>query len=59
MALKVADLDIKGKDLIKMGIKPSPRMGKILNELLEMVIEDPTVNDKERLTEIVKDNYLK
>jgi tRNA nucleotidyltransferase (CCA-adding enzyme) len=59
MALKVADLDIKGKDLIKMGIKPSPRMGKILNELLEMVIEDPTVNDKERLIEIVRENYLR
>jgi tRNA nucleotidyltransferase (CCA-adding enzyme) len=59
MALKVSDLDIKGEDLIKLGIKSGPKMGKILNELLEMVIEDPTLNDKERLVEVVKERYLK
>jgi len=59
MALKVSDLDIKGEDLEALGIDPGPKMGKILYELLELVIEDPAINDKEKLINIVKENYLK
>ncbi|MBN2015957.1 HD domain-containing protein [Candidatus Dojkabacteria bacterium] len=58
MALKISDLDIDGDDLKKAGIDPGPQMGKILNELLEIVIEDPTMNDKEKLLGVVKENYL-
>ncbi len=50
VALK--DLDINGKDLIKEGLKPGRAMGTILNELLEAVIEDPKLNQKEKLIEI-------
>ncbi|MFC1780484.1 CCA tRNA nucleotidyltransferase [Patescibacteria group bacterium] len=59
MALKVGDLDIGGNDLKKLGIEGGPKMGEILRNLLDMVIEDPTVNDKERLLNIVKEKYLK
>ncbi len=59
MALKVTDLDIKGSDLIELGIDPGPEMGKILNDLLEMVIEDPKLNDKKRLKEIIKEKWIK
>lgn len=59
MALKVSDLDIKGGDLKKLGVEPGPKMGPILRELLELVIEDPTLNDKERLMGIVKEKYLR
>jgi hypothetical protein len=58
MALKVSDLDISGTDLKKLGIEAGPKMGEILKSLLEMVIEDPTVNDKEGLLSIVKERYL-
>ncbi|MCY9737513.1 CCA tRNA nucleotidyltransferase [Paenibacillus alvei] len=51
MSLK--DLAINGDDLIKAGIKPSREMGAILNNLLDLVIDDPSLNDKEKLMNIV------
>ena len=38
-------LKITGKELIDMGCKPGPKMGDILDELLEMVLCDPGNND--------------
>lgn len=51
MALKVGDLDINGKDLAKLGIEKGPKMGEILQNLLDKVIEDPGLNRKETLLE--------
>ncbi len=58
MALKVSDLDITGNDLIEAGVNEGPEVGRILNELLEIVIEDPLMNDKEKLLEEAKDMNL-
>ena len=44
--LKVDDLAIDGGDLKKMGLKPGPVFGEILNELLEHVLEEPQRNQK-------------
>jgi tRNA nucleotidyltransferase (CCA-adding enzyme) len=45
-ALSARDLAIGGRELIhQLGMKPSPRMGVLLERLLEEVIEDPTRND--------------
>jgi tRNA nucleotidyltransferase (CCA-adding enzyme) len=54
MALKITDLEIDGKDLQGLGIQPGPKMGSILNKLLDMVIEDPLLNKKEKLLEEAK-----
>ena len=43
------DLAIKGQDLIERGYKPGPEIGKKLNELLQLVMEDPACNTKEQL----------
>ena len=53
-ALRISDLAIGGGDLIKEGIKPGPAMGEILRNLLEKVLEEPELNTRERLLEIVK-----
>lgn len=45
----IKDLAISGKDLIENGIKPGPHMGEILNNLLEIVLDDPSMNAKETL----------
>jgi putative nucleotidyltransferase with HDIG domain len=55
MALKVTDLDITGEDLMKIGVKKGPKMGIILNELLDIVVEDPLLNTKEKLIKKAKD----
>ena len=48
-------LAIKGADLIAMGIKPGEAMGTILENLLELVLENPSLNEKNRLLSIVKE----
>ena len=49
-ALTLKDLKIKGDDLIREKIiNPSPAMGRILNTLLDEVIEDPQLNERESL----------
>jgi tRNA nucleotidyltransferase/poly(A) polymerase len=53
-ALAVADLAIDGSDLREIGIPPGPRMGNILGELLERVIEQPELNDRAKLIDLVK-----
>lgn len=52
--LKIKDLKIDGNDLIKIGITPGKEVGIILNQLLDEVLEDPGINEKEKLMEIIK-----
>lgn len=52
--ISLKDLQITGKDLIEAGFKPGKRMGLLLNHLLNAVIEDPSINDKETLLRIAK-----
>jgi tRNA nucleotidyltransferase (CCA-adding enzyme) len=55
MALKVTDLDVSGVDLKNiLGIDPGPNMGKVLNFLLDKVIEEPSLNKKDKLIELAK-----
>ena len=53
------DLAINGTDLIKMGYKPGPLLGDILEDLLTRVIDGEIQNGKEELTEFVKTTYGK
>lgn len=53
-ALSLKDLAINGKDLINAGIPSGKQMGVILEELFNCVLEDPTMNQKEKLLEIAK-----
>jgi len=53
--LKVKDLKINGYDLIALGMKPGKEMGLLLNELLELVLESPELNDKDYLINYVKE----
>ncbi len=51
----VTDLKVNGNDVMKiLGIKPGPQVGKILNELFEEIMEDPTRNEREYLTKKVE-----
>ncbi len=49
-ALNVRDLRINGHDLMRdAGLAPGPVLGRVLNQLLEEVIGDPALNERERL----------
>ena len=51
--LTIADLSVKGADLIRAGIRPGPEMGHILNRMLELVLNEECPNDKDRLMEAI------
>ncbi|MCQ2592596.1 MAG: HD domain-containing protein [Treponema sp.] len=51
-ALTLKNLAVNGKDLINAGIPAGKALGVILNDLFECVLEDPEMNDKEKLTEV-------
>ena len=47
--LSLKAMAVKGKDLIEAGIAPGPELGRILNEMLELVLDEPSRNTKEYL----------
>lgn len=50
MAVKIADLDISGEDIIReLQMEQGKVIGDTLNYLLDLVIEDPLINKKEIL----------
>ncbi|HET9581359.1 MAG TPA: HD domain-containing protein [Gemmatimonadota bacterium] len=58
VALSVEDLAVDGRDLIALGLEPGPAFGRILESLLERVVEDPALNRRETLLEIVREEEL-
>jgi hypothetical protein len=56
-ALSLKDLEINGKDLIDLGIKKGPLFSKILNFLLNDVIDDPKLNKRETLLKLANNYY--
>ncbi len=50
VALDIRDLAVSGDDLIgELGMAPGPRLGRVLRELLERVVDDPALNDRPTL----------
>jgi tRNA nucleotidyltransferase (CCA-adding enzyme) len=49
-ALRVTDLAIDGQDVMRvLGVPPSREIGVVLERLLELVLDDPSLNTRERL----------
>lgn len=48
-------LNINGKDLITIGIKPGKAMGDILDKLLQQVLDNPALNEKQTLLKMAED----
>ena len=47
-------LAVTGKDLIAAGMKPGKEIGEKLNELLEIMIENPELNKKSELLKLIR-----
>ena len=45
------DLSVNGRDLIAMGMKPGEEIGVVLDLLFDIVINDPRLNEREKLLE--------
>ncbi|MDD5593235.1 MAG: CCA tRNA nucleotidyltransferase [Candidatus Margulisbacteria bacterium] len=54
-ALDVKDLKVDGNDVMNaLKIPPGPKVGQILNDLLEKVLDDPKLNERETLLRLIK-----
>ncbi|MEJ2203686.1 MAG: CCA tRNA nucleotidyltransferase [Gemmatimonadota bacterium] len=53
--LSVSDLAVDGGNLIRMGLKPGPTFGRLLESLLSWVLEDPSRNQVSLLEERAKE----
>ena len=53
-ALSLKSLAVNGRDLMAEGIPAGKTLGNILNELLDCVLEDPAMNNKETLIKTAK-----
>ena len=54
-ALSTRDLAVDGKDVMReLEIKPSRRVGELLEMLLEKVLEDPSLNERETLLRLIR-----
>lgn len=52
----ISDLAINGNDVMsRLSLHPGPRVGQVLNQILEKVIEKPEYNQKHKLMEILED----
>lgn len=56
-ALERKDLQITGRDLIAIGVPAGPEIGRLLNEALEYVLEEPNRNQKEHLLDWLQNGY--
>lgn len=56
-AYDISQLDINGRDLMDLGFKQGPIIGKILEYLLEQVMENPEYNQKEILKKLALDKF--
>jgi len=58
-AFSIKDLAISGNDvMVMLGISPGPEVGKVLNDLLRLVIDDPELNDRGTLMKYLMENLL-
>jgi hypothetical protein len=48
---RLGDLAVDGSDLIGLGFRPGPQLGAALRELLDAVVEDPSLNGRDELLE--------
>jgi tRNA nucleotidyltransferase (CCA-adding enzyme) len=51
---RLADLSVDGTDLIELGYHPGPELGRTLQTLLQVVVDDPALNRRETLLERAK-----
>ncbi len=54
-AVTIGDLAIDGNDLKELGLQPGPEFARILETCLDIVVEDPGLNERSKLIETVRE----
>ena len=55
--ITLKQLAVSGRDLLEAGFAPGPRLGAVLQELLDLVLEEPGRNQKEWLLQEAVQKY--
>ena len=53
-ALCIKDLAIGGRELMELGLPKGPALGQVLGILLDNVLDDPNLNDRETLIDLTE-----
>ena len=53
--VSLKQLAVNGKDIIELGVTPGKHLGEILEQLLQEVLDNPSLNQKESLLSLVKE----
>jgi tRNA nucleotidyltransferase (CCA-adding enzyme) len=57
-ALTLHDLDVNGEDVMReLHLEPGPEVGRILQWLLEQVVEEPSLNERHRLLRRAREGF--
>lgn len=56
--LTLKDLAVTGKDLMEQGMQPGKELGEMLHYLLDLVLEEPQLNNKEKLLCLVHEKLI-
>jgi putative nucleotidyltransferase with HDIG domain len=57
-AFKLADLAIDGNDVkATLGVVEGPEIGRVLREVFEMVLDEPSLNTRERLIRLLEEKF--
>lgn len=56
--LSIKDLEINGKDLLDLGFSAGPQIGEILQSLLNIVLENPEMNQHDILITYCKEHFM-
>ena len=51
---RLSDLAVDGDDLLEIGFRAGPDVGRALQELLELVVDDPEMNTRHALLDRAK-----
>lgn len=57
--IELADLAVDGEDLARAGVPAGPAMGRMLRRLMQRVIDDPSLNTPQRLSEMAREEMEK
>jgi tRNA nucleotidyltransferase (CCA-adding enzyme) len=52
---RLRDLAVDGNDLVGLGFEPGPQLGRILHELLDAVVDEPSLNTRDPLVARARD----
>ncbi len=52
---RLRDLAVDGNDLIELGFRPGPQLGRVLHDLLDAVVDEPALNTRDELLALAED----